>query len=210
MKISEDEKKMMELMILNYMSRKEEVKVIPEDIKNKFTPEMIQFTLSELQAKGLVEYFEGGYTLTKKAQEFLKKVKKVREEIIAWGHPRITAKNKVTISITKDENPKDDSTIGVKANKACDDLSHELKEKLKMSEVIKVTLNVNGTEEKIRAFGSPALELSDKKEIIIRKNDLTDDKTLAILADKAACELKEELRNKVKNKKTRIKILIEA
>ena len=210
MKLSNEEKRILELIILQYMARKEEAKVIPEDIRSKFTPEMIQFTLSELQAKGLVEYLGGSYTLTKKAQEIFKKVKVVKEEIIAWGHPDISSVNKTRITITREDKPKDDSIIGVKANKACNDLRHELKERLKMSEVVNITLNVDGIEEKITAFGSPALELSNKKEIVIRKDDMTDDKTLAILADKAACELKEELRKKIKNKKNKIKILIEA
>lgn len=210
MKLSNEEKRILELIILQYMARKEGTKVIPEDIRSKFTPETIQFTLSELQAKGLVEYFGGSYTLTKKAQEIFKKVKMAKEEIIAWGHPNIIATNKTKITITREDEPKDDSVIGVKANKACNDLSHDLKERLKMSEVVRVTLSVDKIEEKITAFGSPALELSDKKEIVFRKDDMTDDKTLAILADKTACELKEELRRKIKNKKTKIKILIEA
>jgi len=209
MELTDEEKRILELLILQYMAGKEGTRIIPEDIKSKFTPETIRFTLAELQAKGLVEYFEGSYTLTKKAQEIFKKVERIKEEIIAWGHPDITAMNKKMITITKEDEPKDDSVIGVRADKACNDLSRKIKEKLKMSEIVKITISVRGIEEKITAFGSPALELSDKKEIIIRKNDLADDKTLVILSDKSAYELSEELKEIIKKRRVKIRITIE-
>jgi hypothetical protein len=192
------------------MNRKDDTKIIPEDMRTKFTPEMIQFTLTELETKGLIEFIEGGYTPTKKAQELFKKIEVEKEEIIAWGHPNITAKNKTKIKITKENEPlKDDSIIGVKANKSCSELKNKIKERLKLSQNIKITISVDGLEDKIAAFGSPALELTNNKDIVIKKSDTVDGKTLAILSDKAAYDLKEKIIKKLKSKNKKIKISLE-
>ena len=201
-----------ERLVLEYLTKGgDEVKVIPEDIRSKFTPEMLQFTLSELEAKGLVEYVGGAYTPTKKAEELFKKRKPIKEEIIAWGHPSITATNDMMIKITKGDKPLDerDSIIAVKANKSCKDLDELFKDYLKFGKKIKITISVDGIQDTVKAFGSPALELTNKKNIVITKSDFIDGRTLAILADKAVCNLKKELTSKLKKSKTKIKIELE-
>lgn len=201
-----------ERLVLEYLTKRgDEVKVIPGDIRSKFTPEMLQFTLAELQAKGLVEYVGGAYTPTKKAEELFKKGKPIKEEIRAWGYPDITATNDMMIKIIKEERPLNDKDciIGVKANKSCKDLDESFKDFLKFGKRIKITISVNGVQDNIKAFGSPALELTNEKNIIITKSDFIDGKTLAILADKAACDLKKELIKKLKNQKNRLDIKLE-
>lgn len=201
-----------ERLVLKYLTRgSDEVKVIPEDIRSKFTAEMLQFTLTELEAKGLVEYVGGAYTPTKKAEELFKKRKPIKEEIIAWGHPDITATNDMIIEITKEERPLNDKNgiIAVKANKSCKDLNEFFKDYLKFGKKIKITISVDEIQDTIKAFGSPALELTNKKNIIIIKSDFIDGRTLAILSDKAACDLKKELISKLKKSKTKVKIELE-
>jgi len=100
MRLSSNDKRVLELLVLNHINRKDDSKIIPEDMRTKFTPEMIQFTLTELETKGLIEFIEGGYAPTKKAQELFKKMEVEKEEIIAWGHPNINAKNKTKIKKT--------------------------------------------------------------------------------------------------------------
>ena len=199
-----------ERLILEYLAKgNEEVKVIPEDIRSKFTPEMLQFTLAELQAKGLVEYVGGAYEPTKKAEELFKKRKPRKEVIIGWGHPDITATNEMIIKITKEETPLDNSIIAVKANKSCKDLDELFKDYLKFGKKIKITISVDGIQDIIKAFGSPALELTDKKNIVITKSNFIDERTLAILADKAVRDLKNKLISKLKKPKTKVKIELE-
>ncbi|MEM7819116.1 MAG: DUF371 domain-containing protein, partial [Candidatus Aenigmatarchaeota archaeon] len=53
------------------------------------------------------------------------------------------------------------------------------------------------------------LKLSHAEDIVVRKSDFIDNRTLAILANKAACDLKRELVEKLKNPETEIKITIE-
>jgi len=200
-----------ERLVLEYLTRGgDEVKVIPEDMRSKFTPEMLQFTLAELEAKGLVEYVGGAYTPTKKAEELFKKKKPMREEITAWGHPDITATNDRMIKITKEERPLNDkdSIIAVKANKSCKDLDELFKDYLKFGKKIKIMISVDGIEDTIKAFGSPALELTNEKNIVITKLDFIDGGTLVILADKAACDLKKELRKKLKDRTAKLKIVL--
>jgi hypothetical protein len=176
------------------------------------TPEMIRTTFEALEAKGLVFYTEtGAYIPTERGWKLLMEIKPVREEIIAYGHPNITATHKTTFEITKAEEIKKDADciIGVKANKACKDLSKEFKDALKEGKKVEIKIQVEGMEDVIIAYGSPALKLSNGEDIVVRKSDFIDNRTLAILANKAACDLKRELIEKLKDSKTEIKIILE-
>jgi len=102
-----------------------------------------------------------------------------------------------------------DCIIAVKANKACKDMKKEFKDALKEGKKVEITIEVGGINDKITVYGSPALKLTSEKEIVVRKTDFIDDRTLAILADKAANELKKELIEKLKNPETEIKITLE-
>lgn len=204
MKLSANER-----LVLEYLVKEKEVDVIPEDIRSKFTPELLQFTLAELQARGLVEYIGGEYTPTKKAEELFKKKKIITDEIVAWGHPRITATHIERIKITKDEEPLDEDVIAVKADKGCEDLDVLLKDYLKFGKEVKITISVDGIKDVITAHGSPALKLTSENNVVITKSDFIDGKTIAILADKAACDLKRELIKKLKDSKTKVEIRLE-
>ncbi|MFH8086222.1 MAG: DUF371 domain-containing protein [Candidatus Aenigmatarchaeota archaeon] len=176
------------------------------------TPEMIRTTFEALEAKGMIFYTETGvYIPTERGWKLLMEIKPVKEEIIAYGHPNISATHKTTFEITKSgEIRKDaDCVIGVKANKACKDLSKEIKEALKEGKKVEIKISAAGIEDVIIAYGSPALKLSHVEDIVIRKSDFIDNRTLAILANKAACDLKRELVEKLKNPETEIKITIE-
>ncbi|MFH8120636.1 MAG: DUF371 domain-containing protein [Candidatus Aenigmatarchaeota archaeon] len=176
------------------------------------TPEMIRATFEALEAKGMVFYTEtGAYIPTERGWKLLMEIKPVKEEIIAYGHPNISAMHKTTFEITKSGEIKKDADciIGVKANKACKDLSKEIKEALKEGKKVEIKISAAGIEDVIIAYGSPALKLSHAEDIVVRKSDFIDNRTLAILANKAACDLKRELVEKLKNPETEIKITIE-
>ncbi len=176
------------------------------------TPEMIRTTFEALEAKGMVFYSESGaYIPTERGWKLLMEIKPVREEIIAYGHPNVTAKHETTLEITKAEEIKKDADciIGVRANKACKDLSKEFKDGLKEGRKLEITIQVEGIEDTIVAYGSPALKLSNEEDIVVRKSDFIDGRTLAILANKAACDLKKELIEKLKDPKTEIKVILE-
>lgn len=193
---------------------KEKVKLQEAEPKPspEITPEMIQLTFKALETKGLIYYMEGGvYVPTEKGWKLLMEVKPTKEEIIAYGHQNITATHTTTFEITKDEKIEKDADciIGVKANKACIDLKKEFKDALKEGKKIEIKIEAGGIEDKIVAFGSPALKLTHPEDIVVRKSDFIDNRTLAILADKAACDLNKELVEKLKNPETKIKITLE-
>lgn len=132
----------------------------------------------------------------------------MKEEILAYGHPNILSNHKTTIEITKDYDltKNGDCIVGIKANKACFDLNKNIKNSLKEGKNIKIIFCVGNIVDEIIAKGSPNLILENKKDIVIRKSDFIDDRTLAINANKAACDLKSKLIRSLKDEKIKIKI----
>lgn len=193
-----------------------EKKEAEEEVEPKgmpeITPEMIQTTLKALEAEGMVQYVGGeAYIPTEKGWKLLMEVKPIKEEIIAYGHPNITATHTTTFEITKAEEIKKDANciIAVKANKACKDLSKEMKDALKEGRKVEIIVEAEGIKDKIVAYGSPALKLTNPEDIVVRKSDFIDNRTLAILADKAANEIKQELIEKLRKAGVKIKITLE-
>ena len=178
----------------------------------EITPEMLQTTFNVLESKGIIQYVEGGYYVpTEGGWKKLMEVKPAKDEIIAYGHPNITATHTSTIEVTKagDIKKEADCIIGVNANKGCSDLSKELKDGLKAGRVLEITLEADGVVERFEASGSPALKMTHPEDIVVRKSDFIDGRTLAILSDKAANELSQDLIEKLRNPKTEIKITLE-
>jgi hypothetical protein len=137
--------------------------------------------------------------------------KTIKEEILAHGHPNITSEHTTTFEITKavEMEKKADCIIAVHADKACVNLSEDLKNALKHSKNVKITIEADGATDSMIACGSPALKLTHTEDIVVRKSDFIDGRTLAILADKAANELKRELVEKLRDENTEVKITIE-
>jgi len=178
----------------------------------EITPEMVQATFRALEAEGMVQYMAGGvYIPTEKGWQLLMKTKPVEEVIIAYGHPNITATHATTLEITKASEMREDGDciIAVKANKGCKDLGGEMKDALKDGKKVEITIEAGGLEDSIVAYGSPALKLTHPEDMVIRKSDFIDKRTLAILADKSASEIKLEIIEVLKDPKTEVKISLE-
>ncbi|MCD6403528.1 MAG: DUF371 domain-containing protein [Candidatus Aenigmarchaeota archaeon] len=135
----------------------------------------------------------------------------MREEIVAWGHPNILGTHETTFEITKDleVTKKGDCIIGVRANKSCNDLSEELKSALKEGRKVRITLIAGEESDVIEAVGSPALKLTDKDSIVVRKSDFIDERTLAIMSNKAAKDINRKLLEKMKNPDQKLRVVIE-
>jgi len=134
----------------------------------------------------------------------------IKEEIIAYGHHNITSKHKTTLEITKTDylNKEGDCIIAVKSNKACSDLSKKMKNALKCNKKIGIIIEVGGVRDKIIAYGSHNLKLTHKEDIVIRKSDFIDERTLAIHANKAACDLREGIIEKLHDPNVKVKVLL--
>jgi len=137
------------------------------------------------------------------------------ETIIACGHFNIKSSNKTTFEITKETHltPRGDCIVAVSANKGAVDLSPEFKRTAcRANAYIEIRIAVNGEVETVKAQGHPALTFSHPTDLVVRKSDHVCGRTLAIRADRAACDLSRKLVEKLRNpnQKAEITLIAEA
>lgn len=116
----------------------------------------------------------------------------MEEEITFQGHKNILSLHSRTIEITKDSvlTKNGDCIVGVSANKACDDLDPALKQKLRTSDtVVKVGIIVEPYEFNILGLGNNNLQVTHKHDIILRKSNYVDSRTLIVSCDKSAIDI---------------------
>ena len=138
----------------------------------------------------------------------------MEEEIIFQGHKNILCLHSKTIEITKDSNltKKGDCIIGVSANKACDDLDNSFKQKLRTSDtVVKIGIIVEPYVFSLAGFGNNNLEIIHKHDIVMRKSNYVDSRTLIVSCDKSAIDIPRNLIKMLTNseKKGILRIKIE-
>ena len=135
----------------------------------------------------------------------------VKEVILARGHKSILATHRTTFEITKEANlsKRGNCVIAVSADKALDDLGFEFKENLR-KECSKVTVLIEAGKvtEKINASGNSSLILTHPRDIVVRKSNYICSRTLAIKADKAACDMSRTLVEKLRSPQQRVKITL--
>jgi hypothetical protein len=137
--------------------------------------------------------------------------KQAKECVVASGHTNILATHPATIMFTKDKDlsKTGDCIVAVAADKAVADLSQQFKDALrKTNSKLTITIEVDGLQEQIIAFGSPKLILTHSTDMVIRKSNYVCSRTLAIHADKAASDLSRELVQKLKRDKQKAKITL--
>lgn len=176
------------------------------------TPEMIHTTFRALESKGMVIYGEDGvYIPTESGWKLLMRSKYPKEEITAYGHKNVLASHTTTFEITKaaELRKEGDCIIAVGADKACADISKDFRDALKEARKIEITIGAGGVSDVVIAYGSPALRIKHPEDIVVRKSDYIDERTLAILADKSASELKQELVEELRKPNTKVKITLE-
>ena len=135
----------------------------------------------------------------------------IREVIFARGHENVLATHKTTFEITKEAllSEKGDCIIAVSADKALADLSFKFKDWLKRENAkISILIEADNLKEVVSAFGSPKLILSHPTDMVVRKSSYVCDRTLAIKADKAACDLSRKLVEKLRNPRQKVKITL--
>ena len=135
----------------------------------------------------------------------------LREVILAHGHENISATHGTTFEITKEAglSRTGNCIIGVSADKALDDLSLDLKRSLRRKDArIKISIKAGEVAETAVAFGSPRLILAHPTDIVVRKSDYVSNRTLAVKADKAACDLSRKLVEKLRSSTQRVEITL--
>lgn len=116
----------------------------------------------------------------------------MEEEITFQGHKNILSLHSRTIEITKDSvlTKNGDCIVGVSANKACDDLDPALKQKLRASDtVVKIGIIVEPYEFNILGLGNNHLQVTHRHDIVLRKSNYVDSRTLIVSCDKSAIDI---------------------
>ena len=130
----------------------------------------------------------------------------MEEEITFQGHINVLSLHSRTIEITKDPNltKKGDCILGVSANKACNDLNPSLKDRLKKSSTfVKISIVVDTFVFELSGYGSNTLEVSHGHDIVLRKSNYVDSRTLAVSCDKSAFDIPRNLVSLLTNPETK-------
>jgi len=133
----------------------------------------------------------------------------ITEIIFAYGHRNIRATHESTLEITKEAelSKRGDCIIAVSANKAINDLHSEFKENLRKENArITILIEVGNAAEVVNAFGSPRLILTHPTDMVVRKSNFICSRTLAIQADKTACDLSRDFVKRLGNPKQKVKV----
>jgi uncharacterized protein len=136
---------------------------------------------------------------------------KVTEIFSAFGHVNIKATHRATLEFTKDKHLSrtGDCIIAISADKGLIDLSKGFKESLRQPNArLTITIEADGITEQITAHGSPNLLLTHDTDMVVRKSNHVDSRTLAVGADKAARDLSRELADKMRNPQQKAKITL--
>lgn len=131
----------------------------------------------------------------------------------AKGHYNVTSKHKSTFEVTMDKEIgiMADCIVGVASEAKLGDLPDELLNAIQNENaVIKVQLETENAIDEIRGYGHPELTLNHPTDMVCRKSDFKCSRTLMIKSDKAACDLKKELVDDLKEgKDLKVKIIVE-
>ena len=116
----------------------------------------------------------------------------MEEEITFQGHKNIVSLHARTIEITKDSylTKNGDCIVGVSANKACSDLNPTLKARLREKDTnVKITIVVEPYEFELSGYGNNGLDITHEHDIVLRKSNYVDSRTLVVSCDKSALDI---------------------
>lgn len=136
---------------------------------------------------------------------------KATEIIIAHGHENIRSANKTTFEITKENHltKRGDCIVAVDATKGAADLSQRFKKVVRNEDAqITIDIKADGEKETVKAWGSPELTLTHSTDLVVRKSSFVCNRTLAVRADKAACDFSRSLVEKLQNPKQKVTITL--
>ncbi|TET63747.1 DUF371 domain-containing protein [Candidatus Bathyarchaeota archaeon] len=133
------------------------------------------------------------------------------EIFFAYGHENIQATHRSTLEITKETgiSKRGNCIIAVAADKSVADLSPEFKKNLRIRKAeMTMLIEAGDASDVVHAFGNPHLFLTHPTDIVVRKSSYICSRTLAVKADKAACDLSTKIVQKLKKPNQRVKITL--
>ena len=124
----------------------------------------------------------------------------------------MTSAHNSTFEFTRDKEigKTADCIIGVSSDVKLDDLPSKLRRAIKdENTLIKIHLETENAKDEIKGHGHPELTLNHPTDMVCRKSEFKCSRTLMIKADKAACDLNEELITDLKSGKSlKVSIII--
>lgn len=107
------------------------------------------------------------------------------------GHPNIRATHGNTIEVTTEDylTPRGDCIIGIRADKGAAGLSDEIKRHIRLGGRLRIEVVVEGLSFTFDAWGSPSLELSDTRSVVIRRSSFASPRTIAVRSSAAARDI---------------------
>lgn len=124
------------------------------------------------------------------------------EIIHAFGHENVQATHRSTLEITKEKHltKEGDCIVAVAADKALIDFDERFRKHLLMENAkVAILIEAGGVSDTVTARGGPKLVLTHPTDIVVRESSHICSRTLAIGANKAACDLSRTLAAKLKN-----------
>jgi hypothetical protein len=119
------------------------------------------------------------------------------------------ATHTTTFEITKESSlsKRGNCVIAVSADKGMNDLDIAFRKALRKDDArVVIQIECGGVAETVNAFGDSNLILDHRTEIVVRKTNHIDDRTLTVRADKAACDLSRKLVERLRNPRGKVTI----
>lgn len=120
----------------------------------------------------------------------------MEERIRARGHEHVTARHGSTLEVTTDEwlTPAGDCIVGVGADRGPAEFDSRFVDACRTDDVgIHIELTAGPHRETIAAKGSRDLTFGSDRSAVVRTSEYVDDRTVAIDAGAAACDLDRDL-----------------
>ncbi|RLG71045.1 MAG: DUF371 domain-containing protein [Methanobacteriota archaeon] len=125
----------------------------------------------------------------------------VLEVFHAFGHPNVRATHPTTLALTRAEelSLRGDCIVGVRADKACADVSPSTRRFLRGGNKVLLEFIVGGVKDVLVGYGHPDLTLESDEDVVIRKSRYVCGRTLVVGADKGAADLSRRLVGKLRS-----------
>ena len=137
----------------------------------------------------------------------------IRETFKAWSHPNVRSTHRTTLMTTTDDHlsTRGDCIIAVSAEKGLRDLDPRIKEAIRREgSTVRLLIETKGKTFTVEGKGNPKLTLSHPSDMVIRKSSYICDRTLMIMADKAACDIDNSMIELLRKENCQISLTIEA
>ncbi len=124
-----------------------------------------------------------------------------KERILCKGHPNVLGTHKTTLEITKDTELtlNGNCILGIGIQSPGFLLSPRLKTMLKLHRQVTIELECDGIKDSFKGWGDPSLILTHPHDLVFRKSEFIDERTILIRCDKSVNDIDRKLIERMKN-----------